>query len=108
MVNLSKTKFFEQDEERSKSYVIMKKIIDDYHKQFIDDCLSKMSVNWQPLADAIESSKKNKDDKSKINLKNEQKKMREEIEILFQSDNRFEDLFSEKLISKLIAPEVIS
>jgi len=108
MENLDKAGFLEKDEERAKSYIIMKRIIDDYHKQFIDECLSKIDIDWRPLSLAIDNHKKIKDDKTKKLLEIEQKKKRDEIISLFKNDERFVKMFSEKLISDLITPNVIN
>ena len=47
--------FLEHDERRSKSYVIVKRLIDLIHKDIIQNSLEKSSVDWQSLAEAIGS-----------------------------------------------------
>jgi len=110
MEHLKATNFFEEDRSRAAKYKRLKKTIDDFHRKFIDECLSNVSLNWTPLADALEKYQKSKDEDkkaSKINLEKEQKRMRGEIASLFRKDKEFfKNLFSEKLFSVILKKEV--
>ena len=64
-----------EDEQRAESYKRVKKIIDEYHKKFIDSCLRGVKIgNLQEFESLYFSS--NKDEKELTSL---QKKMRKEI-----------------------------
>lgn len=88
--NIEKGKFLESDKKKSDDYKDVKKIIDNYHKYFIDDVLKNGTFDWKKLEEAIREYSKNKSDDSAV--ENEQKKLREEILKLFTSDKRYKAL----------------
>lgn len=88
--NIEKGKFLESDKKKSEDYKDVKKIIDNYHKYFIDDVLKNATFDWKKLEEAIREYSKNKSDDSAV--ENEQKKLREEILKLFTSDKRYKAL----------------
>jgi len=123
MEHLENSKFFEQDKDRAEKYVVLKKVIDDYHNIFIKECLSKLSLEWAPLRDASvkyygdkeekdrknpglennsASARKDTMEKDRKELEAEQKRMRKEIASAFKNDDHFRYLFSEKLFSVLL------
>lgn len=106
MEHLNSSNFFEEDRERAENYKILKKIIDNYHKKFIDECLSELSLDWNPLKEVSENYHEGKEEKDKRELESEQKRMRSEIVSVFKKDGRFQHLFSEKLFSILLNKEV--
>ena len=105
MEHLHNSKYLDEDRVRAEKYAILKGTIDEYHKKFIEDCLFGVSLDWAPLKRSLEcyrnSSKEDKASCKKI-LESEQKRMRKEIVSLFEKDERYKDLFSEKLFSKLL------
>lgn len=88
--NIEKGKFLESDKKKSEDYKDVKKIIDNYHKYFIDDVLKNATFDWKKLEEAIREYSKNKSDDFAV--ENEQKKLREEILKLFTSDKRYKAL----------------
>ena len=88
--NISKGKFLESDKKKSDDYKDVKKIIDNYHRYFIDDVLKLASFNWEHLAKEIKEYNKTKSDDT--NLISAQQKQREEIVKVFNSDKRFKSL----------------
>lgn len=88
--NISKGKFLESDKKKSDDYKDVKKIIDNYHRYFIDDVLKLASFNWEHLAKEINDYSKTKSDDT--NLLSAQQKQREEILKVFNSDKRFKSL----------------
>lgn len=88
--NISKGKFLESDKKKSDDYKDVKKIIDNYHRYFIDDVLKSASFNWEDLAKEINDYSKTKSDDT--NLLSAQQKQRDEILKLFNSDKRFKSL----------------
>jgi len=126
MEHLVSSNFFEEDRDRAEKYKIVKKVIDNYHKDFINECLSKRSFDWTPLMKTSEkyyaskekNGKKKQDldqkiiptienlsEKDRKELELEQKRMRKEIVSVFKEDKRFKYLFSEKLFSILLKDE---
>jgi CRISPR-associated protein Cpf1 len=90
-----------QDEHRAESYKKVKKIIDDYHKAFIDLCLNKVSISEQDIME-FETLyfKANKEDKDKKELENLQKKLRKIIAESFTKTDDFKRLFGKELIKE--------
>lgn len=91
-----------QDELRAESYKKVKKIIDEYHKQFIDSCLAKTSLHgideFEPLYFKIV-----KDDKEKKELEALQKSLRKQIADRFTKTEEFKRLFAKELIKEDLA-----
>lgn len=104
--HLDNSNFFEDDRERAQKYKLLKKVIDEYHKKFIDECLSTLSLKWEPLREALEKYRASKEEKDRKELELVQKHMREEIVSAFKEDDRFQHLFSEKLFSILLRDEI--
>lgn len=101
--NISKGKFLESDKKKSDDYKEVKKIIDNYHRYFIDDVLKSASFNWADLAKEISEYSKTKNDDT--NLLSAQQKQRDEILKVFNSDKRFKSLTAstpKDLFNKLI------
>ena len=67
--NLKKANMLESDFERAKAYVEVKNIIDDFHRSFIEDVLSKetLGLDWGALYDQFDlfQSEKDKSKKAK-------------------------------------------
>lgn len=74
--------FLPEDEKRSEDYKEAKKIIDDYHRYYIDSVLSGVRLDWEPLETAI---KKYQNDRDASALEDEQKKMRKAVMEFFVS-----------------------
>lgn len=101
--NISKGKFLESDKKKSDDYKDVKKIIDNYHRYFIDDVLKLASFNWEHLAKEIKEYNKTKNDDT--NLLFAQQKQRDEILKVFNSDKRFKALIAstpKDLFNKLL------
>lgn len=108
--NLDKSKLLEADFSRAKAYVEVKNLIDDFHRSFIEDVLSKSNIPWEPLYDQFDLYQNEKDKAKKIKQKKElqsiQAGMRRAIVKKFKDDERFGKLFKKELLSDLL-PEII-
>ncbi|MEE1269210.1 MAG: type V CRISPR-associated protein Cas12a/Cpf1 [Treponema sp.] len=108
--NLEKANMLEEDFSRAKAYVEVKKIIDDFHRSFIEDVLSKANLNWKELYEKIDSFQRETDKakkaKNQKDLQPMQVKMRKAIVKIFKDDERFDKLFKKELLSDLL-PEII-
>jgi len=100
------SKFLDEDRDRAEKYKVLKNVIDNYHKIFIDECLSKLSLDWTPLKEASERYQRSKEEKDRKELESEQERMRKEVVSVFKKDERFQLLFSEKLFSVLLKENV--
>jgi CRISPR-associated protein Cpf1 len=83
---------FKHDQERTEAYPIVKVMLDQFHKWFIEDALNKSTINWDALYEAYIAPK------NEINsdtLRKEQDKIRKEI-----VDNYFKKHDWWKYISK--------
>lgn len=61
---LKSSAFFTNDSRRENAYAEVKSIIDDFFRDFIDTSLKSVKIDWQPLANAIDS----KDEKAQQQL----------------------------------------
>ena len=67
--NIQKLKLLDKDIERSKSYEEVKKMIDDFHRFFIEDILSKTELDWEALYNQFGLSKWKRQAEEKQNQK---------------------------------------
>ena len=108
--NLKKSNILNDDFKRKQAYDEVKKIIDDFHKVFIEEVLSKANLNWEELYNIFNEFQNEKDKNLKNKIKNalqkNQKNMRTEIVRLFKEDKRWEILFKKELLTDLL-PAVI-
>ena len=108
--NLKKSNILNDDFKRKQAYDEVKKIIDDFHKVFIEEVLSKANLNWEELYNIFNEFQNEKDKNLKNKIKNDlqknQKNMRTEIVRLFKEDKRWEILFKKELLTDLL-PAVI-
>ena len=88
--NIKNGHFLESDKKMADDYQDVKKIIDNYHKFFIDDVLKGASFDWALLEKELTDFNKNKTDDSKVEA--EQKKLREQIAKTLAGDKRFKSL----------------
>ena len=108
--NIQKLKLLDKDVERSKAYVEVKKLIDDFHRTFIEEVLSKTKLEWGPLYEQFELYQNEKDKQKKNKIKKQleqlQSGMRKDIVKQFKKDERFDKLFKKELLSDFV-PTVI-
>ena len=88
-----------KDEERAEKYKKVKKIIDEYHKDFIEKSLNGLSVDG--LNDYCDLYlKSNKEDKDKKAFDKEKEKLRKQIANAFKANEKFKTLFAKELIKE--------
>ncbi|MBP5401968.1 MAG: type V CRISPR-associated protein Cas12a/Cpf1 [Treponema sp.] len=98
--------FLDKDIERSAAYPAIKKLIDELHRNFIEECLSGVSFPWEPLFDEFELYQ-NEKDKTKKNVHKKnlvalQAAARRRIVKAFKDNTDFEKLFKEDLFKELL------
>lgn len=82
--------FLKKDEIRSKKYPIVKRVIDDYHREFIETTLSNNNYdNWERLFEGLSKYQSEKENKEplKRNYVELQKEARKTISEWFTKDN---------------------
>lgn len=108
--NIKKIGLLNNDFKRAKAYGEVKTLIDDFHRCFIDDVLSKANFQWDSLYDQFKifqkETDKQKKDKAKKELEALQQRLRSQIVKTFEADERFKKLFSKEMLSELL-PEII-
>lgn len=85
-----------QDEQRAKDYQQVKKIIDDYHKYFIDEALT--NVKLENLQQYYDLYIKHKLDEDKKQLENIKKDLRKKLIAMVTSNDKFKNIFKKELI----------
>lgn len=106
---IDKNRFLEFDEHRAQSYKEAKKIIDEYHKVFIEESLSncKLVVCDNGKGDSLAEffiAYKNKDVKT---IETIQAKLRKQIAISFKKNEKFGQLFKKELIIDLLPNSIV-
>lgn len=108
--NIEKLQLLDNDIKRSKAYVEVKTMIDDFHRVFIEEVLSKAKLEWGPLYDLFDLFQNEKDKQKKSKIKKEletiQGVMRKQIVKTFKEDGRFDKLFKKELLTEFV-PTVI-
>lgn len=96
----------EQDKEREKEFTLVKRIIDSYYIEFIEDTLSKINIDSDLLKEYNEIYQKLKKDKYNSDLKKEfkliQDKVRSGVYAKISNFSDFKLLFGEKLIKDIL------
>jgi len=109
LINLERSGLLNRDRELSKNYPIVKKMIDRYHRGFIESCLQGYQTDWNGLAEAIANNRKKDEvnhEKNRKELDRIKQDYRDSICARFKADPRFKKINSEKLFSKLMKDEV--
>lgn len=94
--NIKEKGIITEDKERSEKYVVVKKLIDSYHKKFIEKTLGNYSISENDLKDYLVSCL-DKEVNAKV-----KEKMRKDISKAFTSNEEYKEIFSEKLITKIL------
>ncbi len=108
--NIQNQNLLDNDIIRSRAYVEVKKMIDDFHRSFIEDVLSKIELKWDDLYHQFDLFQNEKDKQKKTIIKKEmetcQGEMRKQIVKKFKDDDRFDKLFKKDLLTEFV-PTVI-
>lgn len=109
---IEKNGLLEQDEQRAKDYLIVKKIIDRYHKWFIEHCLYDFQFKddtneslIEEFADLYWKKSKSKEDTSRmVNIQDE---LRHQISSHLKSDDNYKQLCKNEKLIKDVLPEFV-
>ncbi|MDD4968682.1 MAG: type V CRISPR-associated protein Cas12a/Cpf1 [Paludibacter sp.] len=89
----------EQDEHRAESYIIVKKIIDEYHKAFITNALEDFKlISLEDYYLYYQILKRNDDEKKKF--EEIQSRLRKQLADRFTKQESFKNLFAKELIKE--------
>ncbi len=95
--HIEKNGLLMQDEHRANSYKVVKKIIDEYHKSFIEKSLDGLELNL--LEDYFMYYQiQKKDDNQKKQFENIHAQMRKQIADRFTKHENYKNLFAKELI----------
>ena len=106
--NINKSDIIDEDEHRDNSFSKAKKIIDEYHKCFIERVLCNLKLPFEDNGEmnsitelySLYRSKSTTDKTSKKNYKDTQTQLRRIIGKAFESDPAYRSMDKEELISK--------
>ncbi|HOT13997.1 MAG TPA: type V CRISPR-associated protein Cas12a/Cpf1 [Bacteroidales bacterium] len=111
--HIEKNGFLIQDEHRAESYQEVKKIIDDYHKAFIEKALTGFKLKYasENKNDSLEEyyslyMQKQRDDNLKKKFEDVQAKLRKQIAERFEKDSAFKDQFKRLFAKELIKEDL--
>lgn len=103
--NIKKKDLLQKDETLAESYKKMKKTIDAYHKEFIENALKEFTLSSDKLnkyKELNETPKDQRDEKYQKELNEINKELRKEIFNAFKKNDEFKNLFNEKLINNIL------
>ncbi len=109
--NIKKDNVLIKDKEKAEAYKEVKKIIDDFHRDFIERGLSGIGdMDWSPLKEAIDNvkkaTKKTKDTELQSRLEKAQAACRKEIVACIKQstpdEDKFKDITNADLIKKIL------
>lgn len=112
--NIKQFNLIPEDQDRAEKYKLIKPLIDDYHRWFIDEVLGGAELRdlkWDKLGEAIARYQKDKDEKARKELDKIQKSLRTAIAKAFKTspvlknkygDQYFKKLFGKELITKML------
>lgn len=98
LASMEKNGVISEDEERAESYKKVKKLIDEYHKEFISESLKNIEI--PSLDEYYALYQKAKDNESKKKIDKLSELMRKYIVKHIKSNPKFHTLFSKELITK--------
>lgn len=104
--NMKREGILNNDMHRADSYKEMKKLIDEYHKAFIERCLSDFSLKYDDTGkhDSLEEYffyyEQKRNDKTKKIFEDIQVALRKQISKRFTGDTAFKRLFKKELIKE--------
>lgn len=108
--NLKNEQLLDGDFKRAAAYSEVKNLIDDFHRSFIEEVLSKTELDWGPLYDRFDLFQAEKDAAKKAKHKKEletlQSAMRKSIVKRFTDDERYAKLFKKEILVDLL-PSII-
>jgi len=97
--HIEKNGLLEQDEHRAESYILVKKIIDEYHKAFISGALENLKLNYlEDYLHYYQIPKRSEDEKKKFDEM--QTKLRKQIADCFTKHAAYKNLFAKELIKE--------
>lgn len=103
--NIEAKGYIAEGEKRAADYQIVKKVIDRYHKMYIENALK--NVHLEGLDEYMDLyCKGNRSDEENKAFKEIQESLRSQVAVFLGADERFKDLFKEKLIKERLKREL--
>ena len=102
LANIEKIGFLQKDEKRNKDFAKLKKLIDKYHKHFIEEALDGCQIDWTPLKNGYDRKREATEEKDPF--EEEAAKARKTIAEIFANANKdiYGKLFRKELITELL------
>lgn len=105
MENFKASKMLEKDQQKAEDYKKIKKLMDEYHKSFIEQVLQNVTIDISEYADLY--LKKNKSDAEKKKMSELEKSFCKKISDSFTKHERYKKIFGDEMIKKIL-PEYIN
>lgn len=102
--NMKKNNIIKNDEQKAQMYKKAKKLIDEYHKKFIEESLENYKINNELLNEYNKMVNDKNKDKNQFDKVKE--KLRKEISETFTKQENYKSLFSKEMINKYL-PSII-
>ena len=99
--NIEIKRLIEEDEERAEQYKRAKKIMDRYHRDFIDRVLSAVSLNGLDVYVEL-FNKKDKNDSDNKKLEEVEASLRKQISNTLKGDKDFKKMFDKDMVESIL------
>lgn len=99
---LTESGMLEEDGHRAEAYTLVKNLMDDYHRVFIEQTLSRVQEDWDELYDALESYRKDNTSENRGKLELVQAKYRKQLNKRFSSAENYKMMFKADMLTKLL------
>jgi len=113
--NIEKQGYLIKDENRAENYKEVKKIIDEYHKDFIEKALKDFKLRYDNLGnnDSLEEyiflyQVRQKDESQRKKFIEVQARLRKQIADRFEKDNTFKEKFKRLFAKELIKEDLLT
>lgn len=101
LANIERGGLLNEDEVRAEDYKQVKKLIDEYHKEFIERVLAGFELDRSMLREYAEIFRKQeRDEKERKRFDEVKKKLREQIVKALAKDEKFARMFKQELIKQ--------
>lgn len=102
LANLQKHGIVAADEKLEKQYQEAKLLIDDYHRYFINNNLTRIALNWEELAQSLLAFQHERNEETKAKLEKVQTAYRKQLLKAFTEDENYKYLFKKELFTKVL------
>ncbi len=105
--NIQKEGILTEDEARAKAYQEVKKLSDDYQREYIENALASIELEWEDITQAIINYRKTPSDENQKKLIALQKEKRKHISKVLTDNETYKKMTKKEMYNELL-PEYVT